>query len=70
MAAANTLLASFFGRSRPQKPKSTTARKNGYQWIPGNRADLRFCAVSDASADDLSALKSLLSPLIFLDRFS
>jgi len=35
-----------------------TGAQNGYQWISWKQSGLRFCAVSDASADDLSALRA------------
>jgi len=34
---------------------------NGYQWVSWKQKGLRFCAVSDANADDLTALRNLLS---------
>lgn len=36
-----------------------TGAQNGYQWISWKQTGLRFCAVSDANADDLTALKNL-----------
>jgi anti-sigma factor RsiW len=37
-----------------------TGSKNGYQWISWRQGELRFCAVSDTSRDDLAALKDLI----------
>lgn len=38
-----------------------TGTKNGYQWISWRQGELRLCAVSDTSRDDLTALKDLIS---------
>jgi anti-sigma factor (TIGR02949 family) len=38
-----------------------TGAQNGYQWISWKQSGLRYCAVSDANADDLAALKNLLT---------
>lgn len=38
-----------------------TGSQNGYQWISWKQSGLRYCAVSDVNADDLTALRNLLS---------
>jgi anti-sigma factor RsiW len=36
--------------------------RQGYNWLNWRAGDMQFCAVSDASADDLRELKNLISP--------